>query len=726
MSKGHLEIPGDVGIVARLHGACVESMRSILSDHRDHQEHVQSNLTSFKRVLQSLTLWGLDHSVADGTLDTELQKSKNLQNATLIPLRAMASILAFDLLPSISRKDQTTVAELRSELIVLLEESKIVIAEDEDSDEEIYSDDGASSSTISESNTNTRSFQVIVSRLTNFTRCLVDLSIALEHPAKDPEYLHEPEIAEKSAIWMPHQPYSQKIQEKFPLTPPDLVDYLGKSNLKRRQRIAKQHEMVEDVQESKEYSLPEPIEDANISILDRYRADAWWRRWLDSRLTETMDIESLFKDSGLGSSLPTASGPSQAAMSDVSSIASSLAEASWKAFPQLTEDAKRGRPFECDGCGRIIVVAKTKYWRKHLIKDLHPYDCILPDCHFSVESFPNQRSWRDHILLEHGEDSILKDQKCIFCGTVVSDGSVSLLKHISRHLEEISAAALSRHFDAGDSSDTISQSVSADDASESTASIANAAAADFYGYLLQPDNAPTPMFDALLRSIFDFLVRATPDPVTAEATVPVLSPHQLHRMYEMGKEASEVNISQRDEITTCIWMISGVQHALMPGNDDFAAPSIPCITRKGFVRWMTLNSLLDPGAHHSLLQHVVRDYRLLHPDTGQRFNEYLPRKCLPLESDEETNQLFQAYAEQLRAEAEGSRSRNFPYTNRQKPSSIESPEAAFEGSLDIRVVTAPTDVSRLGRTIGKSQIKSEPGFEQGRDFNIQVAPNEKS
>lgn len=48
------------------------------------------------------------------------------------------------------------------------------------------------------------------------------------------------------------------------------------------------------------------------------------------------------------------------------------------------------------------------------------------------------------MLLDHGESESLMSERCFFCNTTVLGGNEPLLHHISRHLEEISAAALPR------------------------------------------------------------------------------------------------------------------------------------------------------------------------------------------------------------------------------------------------------------------------------------------
>ncbi|KAK8047945.1 hypothetical protein PG996_016009 [Apiospora saccharicola] len=452
MSEVHLEIPGDIGIVARLHESCIEAIRYTLSQYGEYQSPYHKSMVGLKRVLQILVVWGIDHMVPDGTLDSSLQTSRALQKATLVPLRAIGNIIAFDVLPSLPKEYKPSINQSHDGLVILLDESNTIIAQDEESENEFDTDDGDYPSSLSDSNNSVEAFQSCVSRMMTFTRCLADLSVALDCPSKDPEYTHEQETAEAPATLAPHQPYSQKILERFPSAPLLLVDRLGKSNLKRHQRIIERHLETEPMLGDEDNTLPEPsYPDQSVTDYQDRMGGAW--NWV---------MDTALRDSALGSSIPTYTIGSQPGKSDISSILTSLAEASWRAFPPLTEDAKHGKPFECEGCGRVVVMTKTKSWRKHLMDDLHPYDCVFTPCAYEGSSFPDQKSWKEHVLLEHGHDAILGSESCILCNSKVPGGIESQLKHISRHLEEISAAALPRNVGSQEGSDTNSCNASSE------------------------------------------------------------------------------------------------------------------------------------------------------------------------------------------------------------------------------------------------------------------------
>jgi hypothetical protein len=89
-----LEIPDDIGIIARLYQASVEVLTAIVKQSRRRKDVLRgAKLASARRALQSLVIWGEDHNVATGALDAILQKSSRLQQATLLPLRNIGVIL---------------------------------------------------------------------------------------------------------------------------------------------------------------------------------------------------------------------------------------------------------------------------------------------------------------------------------------------------------------------------------------------------------------------------------------------------------------------------------------------------------------------------------------------------------------------------------------------------------------------------------------------------------
>ena len=79
--------------------------------------------------------------------------------------------------------------------------------------------------------------------------------------------------------------------------------------------------------------------------------------------------------------------------------------------------------------------------RKHIYDDLQPYVCIFDDCNFNNIEFIDRKTWIGHLRTEHRLGTSDKDYSCPLCLELVSPGTM-VYTHISKHLEEISLAAL--------------------------------------------------------------------------------------------------------------------------------------------------------------------------------------------------------------------------------------------------------------------------------------------
>ncbi|KAG4254639.1 hypothetical protein FPRO03_06979 [Fusarium proliferatum] len=77
----------------------------------------------------------------------------------------------------------------------------------------------------------------------------------------------------------------------------------------------------------------------------------------------TIAGETVWKDSGLGTSVPTFSKPRSSYMP---SRRSSSAQKNPDWIPKLTAEAVAGHAFECFGCGQMVVIKKDVDWNTHL------------------------------------------------------------------------------------------------------------------------------------------------------------------------------------------------------------------------------------------------------------------------------------------------------------------------------------------------------------------------
>ena len=188
-----------------------------------------------------------------------------------------------------------------------------------------------------------------------YTRCLVDLSSALENAVMDFHY-HDRTGDVKVDPLAPYHFYSNRIRDRFPLATDEVVDLLGEANLRRHQLIVK----------AKEEALASQAETERLERPGRPEQTEQPQQLEQPRLL-TLDIKSMkstvegtFHDSGLGTSVPTAS---EQAPSLASSAVSSVGDAGKAKFPQLTRQAMLGEPFECDGCGKRLIIRVKNQWK---------------------------------------------------------------------------------------------------------------------------------------------------------------------------------------------------------------------------------------------------------------------------------------------------------------------------------------------------------------------------
>ncbi|OTB02999.1 hypothetical protein M426DRAFT_24227 [Hypoxylon sp. CI-4A] len=172
-------------------------------------------------------------------------------------------------------------------------------------------------------------------------------------------------------------------------------------------------------------------------------------------------------------------------------------------------------------------------------------------------------------------------------------------------------------------------------------------AKEYYGYLFNKDKSATHVLDALLRAIGHYISTNIGDKNVRE-----LNPKKLAAFYRaVGGDYDQLFITCPYKSIAYIWQALGVQHSLQPTENPFDPPSIPALTLQGFVRWETIQLLLEPQEHVPFMQFAVRNWNLVHPDTGRPFPVDLPREAFPTECDPEIDAWHRECAQKLRDEA---------------------------------------------------------------------------
>ena len=167
--------------------------------------------------------------------------------------------------------------------------------------------------------------------ITNISRYIEDL-LELEDvflsAAQDEE--ENASISERAAALGSHEAHDffvKLIQEQFPAADIALVKRLGRANWTRKQRIQQATELGEEKDEQ--------------------------------LVAKSVVTPSQFHDSGLGSSLPIQ--PSYAI--SVVSYFTSTGDQTKVQLPRLSDEAREGKPFRCDGCGSEIIIEDEFKWK---------------------------------------------------------------------------------------------------------------------------------------------------------------------------------------------------------------------------------------------------------------------------------------------------------------------------------------------------------------------------
>ena len=172
-----------------------------------------------------------------------------------------------------------------------------------------------------------------------------------------------------------------------------------------------------------------------------------------------------------------------------------------------------------------------------------------------------------------------------------------------------------------------------------------------------------------------------------------LTPAKLAHFYQLvGGDYDSLFLDTPQNSLSFIYQSLGCFHTLQPEKDPYAAPSTPALTPEGFVRWQTVQILLEPQEHVPFLQEAVKRFDLINPADGEPFPSLLPKDALPTTPDIEMTQWHDAVSEKLMLEAQVAHDRNMPPRptmalsdvdlDSLRPSSADSPSNESQSVVD--------------------------------------------
>ncbi|KKK21620.1 hypothetical protein ARAM_006736 [Aspergillus rambellii] len=165
--------------------------------------------------------------------------------------------------------------------------------------------------------------------------------------------------------------------------------------------------------------------------------------------------------------------------------------------------------------------------------------------------------------------------------------------------------------------------------------------AKFWGLLINPDKSPSPLLEQLCLGIAQVMTTfdnyATTD----------LTPERLATFYrKVGGNYDVLFLDTKPAALSFIYQRLGCFHSIQPSADPYQPPSIPSLQPHGFVRWQTIQLLLDPDEHVRYLQKAVDRWNI-YSQAGTPFPKSIPREAFPAQPDPEMIQWHETVSQQF-------------------------------------------------------------------------------
>ncbi|RAL11923.1 uncharacterized protein BO97DRAFT_425221 [Aspergillus homomorphus CBS 101889] len=153
--------------------------------------------------------------------------------------------------------------------------------------------------------------------------------------------------------------------------------------------------------------------------------------------------------------------------------------------------------------------------------------------------------------------------------------------------------------------------------------------ASFWGVLINPDKSPAPLLEQLCLEIAQ-IISSFDDYATAD-----LTPERMATFYrKVGGNYDVLFLQTKSSALSFIYQRLGCFHSIQPTTDAYKPPSVPALQPNGFVRWQTIQLLLDPDEHCRYLQSAVELWDIANPNGGT-FPKTIPREAFPESPDPE-------------------------------------------------------------------------------------------
>ncbi|MCJ1327768.1 hypothetical protein MMC10_004443 [Thelotrema lepadinum] len=496
-SKDQLSKP-NLDLSEELYQSLIDALQ-FLQDPIAHQA-VDGPVEALKDGLRRLFLWGREYR--DGRLSFVLCNAKELRDAVLDCLDKIGLSLLSLIEQSSDSEGLKHVQHLRSLLEQSSYDSRIssanlgdhvasheirqrslnkLITEDNphQSPDDCPSDDGASVYSAATDDAG------ICDIIDGEIDCLMELLPSIEQSYAYLQLSWDHPGTSKGRVFSVSTealPFIQRVADRFNKAETDLVHRLGESNWQRFMIVRAQMDQTSQFGQQGQVA-EERVSEPPISVIFKE----------DSKPKSMFLPQTLFHDSGLGTSIASALSQARSDASHTSFLSSCSGDLeSSLRVPKTPAAVGLAEPFLCEICGKNLHRIRNRVdWKRHVFEDLQPYICTFPSCDKHLVKFASRSQWSDHEFSAHRvlrswncpecEDSSssaallerhlreshplvldetqiplvvasalslqaapIHDQECPLCRAIPGKSKRNFVKHLARHLESIALAVLPR------------------------------------------------------------------------------------------------------------------------------------------------------------------------------------------------------------------------------------------------------------------------------------------
>ena len=381
--------------------ACLKSFNDFIEEIRSLQDKNVKGLvaSSWEDELGRLRMWAANigaHQTGQSSLDFRLRDASHIREQII---------------------------KLLHGLLRRLQDARDVLADDEESHDEVAPEDDA----LNDGDRETEIQELQESLATN-VNCLFQMSLLVRKPAQ-----HDLYLGSRGADVAAFGPFDYNhVKEKFPEADDALVRRLGYAITRRRRylKYRERHAM----------KLRQGISnlDHGFDIQEHEIMGHGTESVLSSTIVTELEQRNIDFDD-------------KASDTDVSqtSYAPTLLRGGNLAIPPPPKASLEGVPFECPYCFYMIKIDGIRAWNKHIFQDLQPYICIAPTCLTPDKLYSTRHEWLDHMYMAHTAVMThegTKEESKSFVVCVLCQETFELRKqyerHLARHLQELALFVL--------------------------------------------------------------------------------------------------------------------------------------------------------------------------------------------------------------------------------------------------------------------------------------------